>query len=150
MPILKNSKHEMFAHGVAKGVPAYQAYIDAGYSENGARPSSSKLLTNPNISARIDEIKANIEQAVEAKVGITKAWVIDKLRANHDKAMQETAVFDHEGNPTGEYRYEGNVANKALELIGKELGMFQGRQPDGTPGSADALSIIVRHIGTDN
>ena len=28
------------------------------------------------------------------------------------------------GEPTGEYVYNGTVANKSLELLGKELGMF--------------------------
>jgi hypothetical protein len=30
--------------------------------------------------------------------------------------------------PTGEYRWERAVANRALELIGKELGMFLSRE----------------------
>ena len=29
--------------------------------------------------------------------------------------------------PTGEYRYDGNVANRALELLGKQQGMFIDR-----------------------
>jgi hypothetical protein len=32
--------------------------------------------------------------------------------------------FDAKGNETGIYAYGGQVANRALELIGKELGMF--------------------------
>jgi hypothetical protein len=37
--------------------------------------------------------------------------------------------LDHEGNPTGVYTYQGNVAIKALEMLGRELGMFAQRQP---------------------
>jgi hypothetical protein len=43
-------------------------------------------------------------------------------------------VRDAKGNPTGEYRYDGSVANRALELIGKELGMFVERKESGRPG----------------
>jgi hypothetical protein len=43
--------------------------------------------------------------------------------------MQAVPHLDHEGNPTGVYTYQGNVANKALELLGRELGMFAQRQP---------------------
>jgi phage terminase small subunit len=150
VPILKNSKHEMFAHGVAKGVAAYQAYIDAGYAENGARFNASRLITKDNVRLRIDEIKENIEKAVELKVGISKAWIIEKLKQNLDRAMQEVEVLDHDGKGTGEFRYEGNVANKALELMGKELGMYQGRDPEGNPGNPNIPSVLVRHIGTDN
>ena len=34
---------------------------------------------------------------------------------------------DRDGKPTGEYQYQGNVANKALELLGRHLGMFVDR-----------------------
>jgi hypothetical protein len=40
---------------------------------------------------------------------------------------RRSPVLDSEGRPTGEYRYGGNVANRALELLGKELGMFIDR-----------------------
>ena len=43
--------------------------------------------------------------------------------------MQAVPHLDYEGNPTGVYTYQGNVANKALELLGRELGMFAQRQP---------------------
>jgi hypothetical protein len=36
-------------------------------------------------------------------------------------------VRDRDGNATGEYSYSGSVANRALELLGKELGMFVDR-----------------------
>jgi hypothetical protein len=41
---------------------------------------------------------------------------------NANRAMQ--AVPASEG---GEYRYDGAVANRALELLGKEIGMFIDR-----------------------
>jgi hypothetical protein len=33
-------------------------------------------------------------------------------------------VTDREGNELGEFQYQGNVANRALELLGKHLGLF--------------------------
>jgi hypothetical protein len=41
--------------------------------------------------------------------------------------MQHQAILGADGEETGEYRYEGAVANRALELLGKELGMFISR-----------------------
>ena len=152
MPILRNSKHEKFAHGVAKGLAAGQAYRDAGYSGKGADQSAAALLRNPKISERVDEIKGNIEKAVEAKVSVSKSWVISKLKANLERALQEVEVLDHKGKPTGEYRYEGNVANRALELIGKELGMFKERvvpeNPDGSPLFSAIKITYVKPDGT--
>ncbi len=53
----------------------------------------------------------------------TRAWVLERLAENVRRAMRIEAVTLR-GVPTGEYRYEGSVANRALELLGKELGLF--------------------------
>jgi len=49
------------------------------------------------------------------------------LVENVQRSMQAVAVRDSEGNPI-EYRWSGSVANKALELLGKHLGMFMDKQ----------------------
>jgi hypothetical protein len=36
-------------------------------------------------------------------------------------------VLDKDGNETGRYEWNGRVANKALELLGREIGMFVER-----------------------
>jgi hypothetical protein len=56
----------------------------------------------------------------------TRAWVLERLAENVRRAMQIEPVTLR-GVPTGEYRYEGSVANRALELLGKELGLFVER-----------------------
>ena len=58
---------------------------------------------------------------------------------NVEKAMQAVPVLDNQGNPTGVYKYEGSVANRALELIGKEYGMFIDRKEIGGAGAFDHL-----------
>ena len=65
MPVLENARHERFAQGLAKGKTQEQAYIDAGYSENGARVSASQLLTNPNVAARVAELQERAAIRVE-------------------------------------------------------------------------------------
>ena len=39
--------------------------------------------------------------------------------------MQVVPVRDRSGRETGNFKYDGMVANRALELLGKELGMFR-------------------------
>jgi hypothetical protein len=56
----------------------------------------------------------------------TRAWVLERLAENVRRAMQIEPVTLR-GLPTGEYRYEGSIANRALELLGKELGLFVER-----------------------
>ncbi len=127
MAPLKNSRHEHFAQLVASGQSPTKAYTLAGYSEKGAHASANRLLRVATVSARVTELqKAVSERAVE-KASVDRAWVLAQLRENAERAMQAVEVLDSKGKPTGEFRYEGGVANRALELIGKELGMFRER-----------------------
>ena len=43
---------------------------------------------------------------------------------NVNRAMQIEAPKDEDGNPIGSFQYQGNVANRALELLAKTLGML--------------------------
>ena len=121
-----------------------QAAIRAGYSKNGANVTGAQLLANPNISAAVTSLDAKITE----KAGISAAWVLEKLQENHDRAMQAMPVlkFDHatkEMVETGEYVYDGAVANRSLELIGKHLAMFtENVRHEGTGGGP--LELIVK------
>lgn len=123
MPVLDNARHERFAQEVAKGKSAAEAYQAAGYNadDKSAETAGPRLLRNVQVQARVDEILGR----AAARVEIDRAWVLDRLVQNVERAMQVEEVKDPKGGGTGEFRYEGNVANKALELIGKELSMFK-------------------------
>lgn len=106
MPVLDNSRHEKFAQGLAQGKSAADAYTAAGY--NGDRTAASRLSTNVNVQSRVSELK----ERAATSVSLTKEWVLERLIANV-KAGQENDDL--------------SPANKALELLGKELGMFVDR-----------------------
>ena len=55
---------------------------------------------------------------------VSQDWVIERLVDNFERAMQVRPVMDARSKPTGEYTYHGAVANRAPELRGKHLGMF--------------------------
>ena len=104
MPVLSNQKHEIFAQELAKGTSASQAFVNAGYSKNDG--NASRLNGNEKVRARVLELQT----ASAEKAGLTVEWVLEGLRSNFEQA----------------YRLEdGSVVNKALELIGKHLGMFK-------------------------
>lgn len=159
MPQLENVRHEKFARLVAAGEPASKAYVDAGYAastDRSAESAGSRLLSNVEVAARIAEIRAELEQAAQKAATVTKEWIVEKLRENALRAMQAQPVTDSKGNPTGEYTYQGSVANRALELLGKEIGMFVERTEnlnknvDAPPADAsDAIahirSVLERH-----
>ncbi len=121
MPILRNQRHEAFCRAMAQGKTATEAMEAAGLKDP---RNSSRLTKNDEIRQRIDELVTKIEERVVEKTALTKEWIIDRLVENTNRAMQVVQVLDRDGRPTGEYQYQGNVANKALELLGREKGMF--------------------------
>ena len=145
MPVLPNAKWELFAQELAKGKTLEEAHGLAGYKAN--RSTAATLRQNPNISARVAELLAEREQmhsqstakAIE-RAALTKEWIIARLVENAERAMQAEPVKDDNGNVVGDYQYQGNVANRALELLGKEIGMFVERKEVGQPGDFDNLS----------
>jgi len=130
MPPLDNQRHERFAQELAKGFAADKAYETAGFKPN--RGNAATLKQKQSISNRVSEILAEREsihaQATAEAIkstALTKEWIIQTLMENVARAMQATPVkTDDEGEAIGEYQYQGSVANRALELLGKELGMF--------------------------
>jgi phage terminase small subunit len=122
-------KHERFAEEYAIDLNATQAAIRVGYSPETARQQGSRLLTNADIRSRVRELRA---AAAEAAM-VDAAWVRERLRENVERAMQVEEIV-RDGKPTGEYVYQGSVANKALELLGKDRGMFTERHELSGPG----------------
>jgi len=146
MPVLQDPKQELIAQSLANGSTQTDAYAAAypNSTKAAAAVSATRMMQDANkrlvIESRVGEILRDREQArIDAakvtaqKTGLNKAWVLEQLRTNYERAMQAEPVI-REGQPTGEFRYEGSVANKALELIGKELGMFIERRETGQPG----------------
>jgi phage terminase small subunit len=116
---------------------ATQAAIRAGYSPKAAQPVSSRLLSNAMVSKAV----ADAQAARASASALSEHWVLDRLRENVERSMQATPVLDDEGNQTGMFVYQGTVANRSLELIGKHRGMFvERREVTGPKGGA----IVVR------
>jgi hypothetical protein len=84
--------------------------------------ASRKAGTTLSALKRGDRVRHDegVESALEAREG----YVLETLKSNVDRAMQAEPVYDSDGEPTGEYTYQGGVANKGLELLGKTTGMF--------------------------
>lgn len=117
------ARQERFCQEYLIDLNGKAAAIRAGYSAKCADNTAYKLLNKPGIMARIRELLA----MRSVRTGIDQDWVITRLVANVERSMQATPVTDSEGLSTGEYRYQGNVANKGLELLGRHLGMFAER-----------------------
>jgi phage terminase small subunit len=103
-------KQKKFADEYLIDMNATAAYLRAGYkcSEAAARSSASDLLTNPNISEYIE----SKQKKLEIKTEVTAEWVIKEFIENHKLARD-----------IGEL----SASNKALESIGRHLGMFNDK-----------------------
>lgn len=86
---------------------ATQAAIRAGYAEAGARVRGHRLLTNSNILERIDQL----HKTAEVRTNITVDSVLERLDEVANRCMAE--------------KLDSSGAARALELIGKHLGMFR-------------------------
>lgn len=134
-------KQQRFVEEYLKDLNAAAAYVRAGYkAKNGdvAAANAARLIGNDRVAAAVQEATA----ARSKRNQIDADWVLKRLVRNVRRASTVVAVLDREGNPTGEYRYEGNVVNKALELIGKHIGMFTDKVELSGPGGGPVVSEI--------
>ena len=129
MPMLSNSRHEAFAHGLAGGKSIEAAFREAGYSPNSG--NASRLNANESIIVRVGELKAliqNMRNLSTHRAVLTAGWVTEQLIG---------VVLD----ARSQEKPDSAGANKALHLLGLELGMFVEREETGKPGDFDGLSI---------
>lgn len=104
MPVLENSRHELFCQNVASGMSLTEAYREAGYKNN--RQAASRLLSNVDVDARIQEIREN----AASKAEIDRAFVLDLI--------QDIIT---EARDNGQY---GPAMTGAVKL-GVDIGMFE-------------------------
>lgn len=126
-------KQQRFVEEYLVDSNATQAALRAGYSPKTANEQSARLLANVSISAAIKAAQTEIAK----KLGLDAQWVLQRLKVVSDRSVQAVPVLDHEGNETGEYRFDSTGANRATELIGKYLSMFDEKHvvsgPNGGP-----------------
>ncbi|WP_342512266.1 terminase small subunit [Sporosarcina sp. FSL K6-1522] len=120
-----SAKQEMFCKEYMIDLNATQAAIRAGYSERTAYSQGQRLLKHVEVLARVKELKDKRADELE----LDAYWVLKRLKDISDRSMQAEPVmeYDHGSQElveTGEYQFDSTGANKATELIGKHIGMF--------------------------
>jgi hypothetical protein len=118
MGVLTRPQHEAFAQAIANGSTIIDAYVKSGYPRN--RSNACRLRLRERISARIDELLAQksaaaslAELTAAEKAGVDAFWVMRGLRRNAVMAARKG---------------DQAASNRAIELIGKHLGMFIERK----------------------
>lgn len=151
MAELKNKKHERFAHEYLADLNQTQAYLRTGYRVKDPETAStmaSRLMRNAKVRARVAELMAersrrtgvNADRVVRelARVAfvnapdvidLTKATVQEEATEDDTSAIQSVKVKvvgdDEQVFTEREIKLADKV--KALELLGKHLGIFEDR-----------------------
>lgn len=132
MGMLENSRHEAFAHAIARGATASAAYVEAGYVRNDG--NASRLNGNDTIMERVGELKSLVQKMQNLSthaVVANEQWVIEQLIG---------VVID----ARAQEKPDSAGANKALNLIGLHIGMFVERKEVGKPGEFDGMTIATK------
>lgn len=120
MPILKNSRHELFAQELAKGKSATEAMQVAGYADP---RNSTRLKKNDEIRHRVAELQERSAERAEVTV--------DSLIAELDRVLREAFAGD---------RPQLTAAVAAI----KEKGILSGKRIEraevGGPGDFERMS----------
>lgn len=102
MPPLANPAHEKFCHEYLKDFNATRAYIDSGYSEEGAGQSAHKLLNNAEIKARLKELVGEVlgddKQQIRKIILELQMIAFGDLRDFMDWGHAEPLADDLDGN----------------------------------------------------
>lgn len=120
-------QEEGYARARAMGMDQLEAMSLITGGKTVSRGAGSHYEKKPHVKARIDMLRQEIAERAVEKASVDRAWVLAKLKQNAMRCMQEEPVMKN-GVPSGEWKFDSTGANRALELIGRELGMFVERK----------------------
>ena len=109
MPALRG-KEERFCQEYVIDYNGTKAAIRAGYNPGDAANRAYRLMKKAEIAARIRELEKDLAE----RLAMTQDYVVIQLRQQYDECK---AIGDSKN------------ALKALELMGKHLGMFEKTKP---------------------
>ena len=145
-----NKRQETFISEYLIDFNATRAAIAAGYSSKTAAVQGARLLTNANVKAEIEKRQSELS----ASLNITKEKIVSELALLGFSSLAD--IFDIESLKAGEIKIKDSIETenlkaisslkvgksglsikaydkiRALELLGRHLGLFDSPQPDTT------------------
>ena len=121
-------RQELFCQEYVVDYNGTQAAIRAGYSEKSARQHSVKMLSNASILARVRELQS---EQVE-RLAVSQDYVVMQLIDTYNCCREPSPVREYDAESgewveTGMYQFDSKGALRALELLGKHLGMYNDK-----------------------
>lgn len=142
-------KQEAFVAAILSGSNASDAYRLA-YDTSKMQPSSiwqqaCLLQRNAKVAERLELARRLREQKTDDISALRREWVLSRLMRNARVALGEERLkiaktVKGEVVEVEVSAVDQSAANRALELLGKELRMFKDQIEIGGPGDFEALS----------
>ncbi len=132
MPLLSNPRNELYAQFRAAGHSPTEAAELAGFAPNSAKKNAKRIDSNNGVQSRIAELCTLAQTIPTVSAWLNRNYVLQSLKNVFDRAMEKDKLGD---------------AIRALELIGKELGMFIERR-DVTIWDGDVSKLDDRQLAT--
>lgn len=114
-------KQQRFVEEYLIDLNATQAALRAGYSPRTATEIGSQNLRKPEIKRALTAARQELSEETQ----LNKEWIETRLMSVVERCMQAEPVLSREGKPTGQYRFDAAGANRALELLGRRLKIFE-------------------------
>lgn len=144
-------KQTAFVREYLVDLNATQAAIRAGYSVKTAYRQGADLLQKTSIREAIEKAQAKRARRVE----VTQDYVLSNLVEVVERTMQRAPVTNRKGEQVTDeegravWTFDAKGANRALELLGKHLGIFTDKiraEVSGPDGGPVASEIVVRFV----
>lgn len=117
------AKQELFLEEYGRDFDIVGSMRRAGYTPTSIQQRHGTLLANPVVASKMREHELEIAH----RAGLEPQWVINRLQEVADRCMQAVEVPEHAGRKGGLFKFDSAGALRALELLGKTLGIFNDR-----------------------
>lgn len=129
--------HIRFADKYFETLNATKSAIYAGFSEDTAKQQGWQLLQREDVQEYLEKLRAEYAE----KSSISKEWIVERFKDISDRCVQAEPVLDRDGNETGEYRFDSSGANKATEMLGKIIGVFEKDNDQSKPKTTNIINL---------
>lgn len=107
---------------------AYNRDINYSFDETsekkGCHTKGNRMLKKEHIIWLNEYFRKRRVAELKEEFKIERVEIVEKLMKVADFCMKPQVKYDRNGNPTPEEKIDSTGANKALELLGKTIGMF--------------------------